>query len=290
MPPEPAPLTRPRCRRRLPHPRPALAAALAAAGLVAAGAAAPVAAQDNYEIQVYGADTVAPGSTMVELHSNYTVRGGNEAEQGVRPTDHALHETLEITHGFTPWFEAALYTFTSARAGYGWEWVGNHLRLRGRVPPAWDWPVGVSLSTEFGYQRRAFSADTLTFEIRPIVDKQLGRWYLAVNPTLDRALRGAGTGQGLVFSPNVKVGYDLTRTINAGLEYYGTLGPLSGFDPLAQQQQQIVPSLDLNLGPAWELNLGVAVGLTHATDHLLVKMILGRRFGPAAEPQAGAGH
>ena len=29
-------------------------------------------AQDNYEIQVYGADTVEPGSTMVELHSNFT--------------------------------------------------------------------------------------------------------------------------------------------------------------------------------------------------------------------------
>lgn len=282
-------------RRRPGRPRPArrLLPGLALAAVVAAAAgsgigAAPALAQDNYEIQVYGAETVPAGFTMVELHSNYTFRGGDEAAQGVRPTAHALHETLEITHGFTPWFEAALYTFTSARAGDGWDWVGNHLRLRGRVPAAWDWPVGVSLSTEFGYQRRAFSADTVTIEIRPIVDKQAGRWYFAVNPTLDRSLRGPGTAQGLVFSPNVKVGYDLTRKINAGLEYYGTLGPLSGFDPLAQQQQQIVPSLDLNLGPAWELNLGVAVGVTHATDRLLVKMILGRRFGPGA-PATAAG-
>ena len=29
-------------------------------------------AQDNYEIQVYGADTVEKGKTMVELHSNFT--------------------------------------------------------------------------------------------------------------------------------------------------------------------------------------------------------------------------
>jgi len=33
------------------------------------------AAQGNYEIQVYGADTVAPKNLMVELHSNYTVTG-----------------------------------------------------------------------------------------------------------------------------------------------------------------------------------------------------------------------
>lgn len=32
-------------------------------------------AQDNYEIQVYGADTVAPKTLMVELHSNFTIDG-----------------------------------------------------------------------------------------------------------------------------------------------------------------------------------------------------------------------
>jgi hypothetical protein len=269
-------------QRRLSAGGLALAAIVAGAGAAAAGAVAAV-AQDNYEIQVYAAETVPAGATMVELHTNYTLRGGNEAETGVRPTAHALHETLEVTHGFAPWFEAALYTFTSARASYGWTWVGNHLRLRGAVPAAWGWPVGVSLSTEVGYQRRAFSADTWTMELRPIVDKQLGRWYLALNPTVDRSFHGPGTAQGVVFSPNVKVGYDVTRKINAGLEYYGSLGPLSGFDPVAQQQHQIVPSLDLNLGPDWEFNFGIAVGLTHSTDRLLVKTIFGRRFGRAAD-------
>ena len=32
-------------------------------------------AQANYEIQVYGAETVAPQTLMVELHSNFTVQG-----------------------------------------------------------------------------------------------------------------------------------------------------------------------------------------------------------------------
>ena len=31
--------------------------------------------QDNYEIQVYGSDTVAPQTTMLELHSNFTADG-----------------------------------------------------------------------------------------------------------------------------------------------------------------------------------------------------------------------
>ena len=36
-------------------------------------------AQDNYEIQVYGSDTVAPQTTMLELHSNFTVEGSYPA-------------------------------------------------------------------------------------------------------------------------------------------------------------------------------------------------------------------
>lgn len=43
----------------------------------------PLRAQDNYEIQVYGSDTVARGLTMTELHSNYN--------------RHVFHETVEIS-------------------------------------------------------------------------------------------------------------------------------------------------------------------------------------------------
>jgi len=62
------------------------------------------------------------------------------------------------------------------------------------------------------------------------------------------------------------------------LEYYGDLGPLRGFDPPSQQQHLLFPVVDLNLGPQWEYNFGVGFGLTHATDRLLVKLILGYRF------------
>ncbi len=41
--------------------------------IFALGLAAPVAAQDNYEIQVYGAELVPADVTMVELHSNFAV-------------------------------------------------------------------------------------------------------------------------------------------------------------------------------------------------------------------------
>src|ERR1700728_3804727 len=76
-------------------------------------------AQDNYEIQVYGSETVAPRSTMVEIHSNFTVDGSKTVVDGMLPTNHAEHETLEITHGVTDWFEVGFYIFTSEKSGQG---------------------------------------------------------------------------------------------------------------------------------------------------------------------------
>src|ERR1700722_4177110 len=114
--------------------------------------ASPLLAQGNYEIQVYGADTVAPHETMVELHSNFTFEGSKFTTDGTFPTNHQLHETVEITHGINPWFETGFYIFTSAQDGEGWDWVGDHIRPRVRVPESWKWPVGLSMSAEVGYQ------------------------------------------------------------------------------------------------------------------------------------------
>lgn len=238
----------------------------------------PAQAQGNYEVQVYGSDLVAPGQTMVELHSNFTFEGSKTAVDGVRADEHALHETLEITQGINEWLEVGFYVFTSYRAGEGYQWVGDHIRPRVRVPESWHWPVNVSLSTEVGYQRRSYSTDTWTWEIRPIVDKQIDRWYLAFNPALDRSFHGLEVSKGVTFSPNVKVGYDFTKKINAGFEYYGSTGSITGFDPLRDQQQAIMPAIDLNLSPNWEFNFAAGIGMTAGTDHFLVKMILGRRL------------
>jgi hypothetical protein len=235
-------------------------------------------AQENFEIQVYGVETVAPGTTMVELHSNVAARGTSGKENGVRPTQGAFHETIEITQGWTTWFETGFYVFTSIQPDSGWEWVGDHIRPRVRAPESWHLPVGLSLSTEFGYQRREFSTDTWTLEIRPIIDKQWGPWYVSLNPVFGRALKGENAHRGFEFQPSFKVGYDVTPKVSVGVEYYATLGPVSGFDRWKEQQHQIFPVVDLNLGPKWEFNFGVGVGLTPSTDRLIVKMILGYRF------------
>jgi len=254
-------------------------------------------AQDNYEIQVYSAELVPKNSTMVEIHSNFTIDGSKQVINGVLPTNHAEHETLEITQGWTDWFETGFYVFTSIQPGVGssanstgggWSWVGDHIRPRLTAPASWHLPVGLSISQEIGYQRRKFAEDSWNYELRPIIDKKIGRWYLDFNPTFDRALHGLNTGRGWEFSPNVKVSFDFTKKIAGGFEYYGALGPVSEFDPISQQSQQIFPTIDLNLSPDWEFNFGVGVDVTNSADHLIVKCIVGRRFSWGHKQKANA--
>jgi hypothetical protein len=258
--------------------RSALCMHLAFAVLIFMGLPLRAWSQANYEIQVYGAETVPPQNLMVELHSNFTATGEKEAIEGVYPTNHQEHETLELTEGLNEWAEVGFYVFTSEQDGYGTQWVGDHIRPRVRIPESWDWPVGVSLSTEIGFQRAAYSTDTWTWEVRPIVDKAIGRWYFAVNPALERTLHGPDVSQGWGFAPSFKVSYDFTSVVSAGLEYYADYGRIGGFAPVHDQQQQVFVVTDLNVSPVWEINFGVGIGATASTDHLIFKAILGRRI------------
>lgn len=235
-------------------------------------------AQDNYEIQVYGSETVPQNQTEIQFHSNFTISGSKSSHEGVLPDEHATHETVEITHGFTNWLETGFYVFTSGTPNQGYRWVGDHIRPRVQIPEDWRWPIGVSLSSEIGYQRPIFSQDTWTWDIRPIIDKHLGPWYFAFNPTFVRSLRGPGVSKGMVFAPSFKLRYQMTSKLAGGLEYYSSVGPVFDFDPFREQQQGFFPTIDYKFGPHWELNFGAGIGVTQATDHFIVKLIVARRF------------
>jgi hypothetical protein len=56
---------------------------------------------------------------------------------GVYPTYHQEHETVELTEGINDWSEVGFYIFTSEQDGHGVQWVGDHIRPRVRVPDSW---------------------------------------------------------------------------------------------------------------------------------------------------------
>ena len=203
-------------------------------------------AQDNYEIQVYPSETQAPKTLLVELHSNFTVEGSTTTQFGMLPTQHQAHETIELTEGINNWFEVGFYIFTAEGNGNGVQWVGDHIRPRVRIPPRWHWPVGVSLSSEFGYARPAYSNPTWSWQIMPIVDQTIGRWYWSVNGTMvwdihvvpppadltaqqKQAYFRNVAPRGVTFGPAGTVTYAPSKHFNFGVEYYSSYGQWGNF-------------------------------------------------------------
>ena len=234
-------------------------------------------AQDNYEIQVYGSQTQQKNSTIFELHSNYTFNGETETVHGVIPSNHSLHETLEITHGITDIFEIGAYLFTNYTPEHGYRIIGTHIRPRIMAPAKWNLPVGLSLSAEIGYQDSAYSDQTWSLEIRPIIDKQWTNLYVSFNPTIGIALKSRYSNSTPTFEPNVKAAYSFFKNVALGIEYYGDLGTINQFESLSQQNDAIFIAVDMLNNPRWELNAGAGFGLTSATDSFVFKIIVGRR-------------
>jgi hypothetical protein len=235
------------------------------------------AAQNNYEIQVYASPTMTEGSTMFELHSNYTFNGSTQTFNGVIPSNHSLHETVEITTGFSPIFEIGVYLFTNYTPGYGYQIVGVHLRPRVTAPEVWGIPFGLSLSMEVGYQKPAYADDEWSLEIRPILDKQWGNFYASINPTFGIALQSRYNNAVPTFEPNVKLSYALLKNAAFGVEYYGDMGPVNQFDQGPQQNHALFLSYDMLNNAKWELNIGAGFGLTPSTDPFVFKVIMGRK-------------
>ncbi len=235
-------------------------------------------AQDNYEIQVYGSETQAKRTTQIELHSNYTFNGQKLIVDGVRPSNRALHETIEITQGITDNFELGFYLFMNYTSPYGYQFVGTHIRPRIAAPKSWHLPFGLSLSTEFGYQRSEYSPDTWTLEMRPIIDKEWDKFYVSFNPTFGASFAGVNKNSAPDFEPNLKLSYQFFKNTSLGVEYYGSTGPINNFDKLPEQNHAIFLAYDLENNEKWEVNFGPGWGLTPATDGFVFKMIIGRRI------------
>ena len=237
------------------------------------------AAQDLFEIQVYPYMTVEPGHTMVELHSNYFPSGTTNAPPGEFPLHHQSHMTLEVTHGFTKYFECAGYLVTASHVpGEGGRFAGARVRPRFRFPETPKFFFNISLSLELGFNQPEFEANTRTLEIRPILEHEQGRFYLSINPNFGAALKGPDADKGPDFEPSVKVAWNVWPVIAAGFEYYAATGAITDFEPRGDQSHVIFPTVDLEVSPDWELNFGVGRGLTGASQHWVVKSIVGYRF------------
>lgn len=251
--------------------------ALLLAALLSLGLTGTALAQDAFEIQVYEYATVPRGKWDLETHVNFTSRGSTRFDGPVAPSQDQAHLAFELTRGITGYFEMAGYLVLARRAGHSPDFVAWRLRPRVRLPEKWL-PVKVSLSAEVAFPRKEYENENATLELRPILERELGRVQLDVNPVLGRSVSGPGSSDGWEFEPGARLGVTVSPKLDVSVEYYGAFGPVHEFLPAADQVHQVFGGGDINFSESVVLNLGLGFGLTTAGNRTVFKARLGWIF------------
>ena len=239
-------------------------------------------AQDDFEIQVYEYETVPKRMWNLETHMNYIAKGTKQFEGTLAPTNNQYHMTYELTHGITDYFELAGYLVTARTPGLSGpiEYAGARIRPRIRLPESWNLPMKTSISAEVGFPRARYEENSVTFELRPILERNFGPLQVDLNPTFTRALRGPGSKDGWEFEPAVRFAYGVTKRFEPSLEYYGATGPVTGFHRTDEQVHLLYPGWDFKFTENLVWNFGIGVACTPAGNKLTYKMRIGWLFGP----------
>ncbi|MBV8755702.1 MAG: hypothetical protein JO257_00415, partial [Deltaproteobacteria bacterium] len=174
-------------------------------------------AQDEFEIQVYFAETAHQGEPGLELHLNHHLIDG-AANQ--------THTTFEPHYGLREWLELGGYLQASETRGSRPEFAGAKLRLMARVPHRyWNERIGLAINGELSIVPSQFEANVYGSEIRPIADFREGRIYGAINPIITMDLGGDLAGHPQL-EPCAKLAYLVNGSVSIGVEGYGAFGPI----------------------------------------------------------------
>ncbi|HEV2170300.1 MAG TPA: hypothetical protein VGR40_05095 [Candidatus Binatus sp.] len=232
---------------------------------------------DFYEIQIYDIYTTPPPHLTLELHSNTTTTAtGYLAKSQI--DIHQIHETVEATYGILRWLEIGQYFATAKLSNGEYEYAGSRSKIHFGIPQTFEWPVQFGGNIELDYMRRAAEENPFSLELRPIVGANYRQFRVVANFAFDDPFSGPGAHRGFQFEPSGMVVYKLNSWLSPAIEYYGDMGSIQPLAKVQEQQHFIVPTMNFDFIPQLELNLGVGIGVTRASQGIFLKSIVGWTF------------
>ncbi|MGH7813019.1 MAG: hypothetical protein ACREQI_03345 [Candidatus Binataceae bacterium] len=249
---------------------------------------------DPWEFEVYPYATESRGVAELEIDNaviaNGHSQGGEGTAAGTFRSQGMWYNQYELTYGLTDRVEFAAYLLTASPSGHGYWYAGSEYRLRGRLFDPGTLPVDVGWYAELEWHKTPqFDGADLEVELRPILEKDIGRFSFIADPIFEKVLKGAGVHEGFEFGYAAAIDYRWLRYLSPGVEFYGAAGLIDDADPLAQQQHYIFPVLWGELPHGIEYNFGPGFGLTRGSDRVIVKFNLelerfvGALFGPSPD-------
>ncbi len=234
---------------------------------------------DAWEFEVYPYATEPRGMLELEMLNAVVPDGhrqpGRGTSGGAFPSQATWYNAYELTYGLTDRIEASAYLNLTQTSGHGLWWSGDKFRLRGRLFNEETLPINLGWYAELEwFKTPQFDDEDLELELRPIMERDLGRLSLVANPIFEKVLVGPGRNHGFEFGYRNGIYYRWMRYLSPGVEFYGGAGLIDDTDPLSEQQHYIFPVLWGKLPHGIEYSVGPGIGLTRGSDRVLVKINL----------------
>ena len=229
----------------------------------------PAAQALNYnELEVYPYKTAQPNEIEIENRYTYTQQGTHDAAP---PNNHRgmQRNSTEFVYGFTDHTEAAVYLDYGKTQDGTWTQAAKRVRIRHSFAEKGEYPVDMGLYAEL--ERPYHEDNTLEGELKVTLEKDFGLWTLNFNPAFSKVLKGVDTNAGWNFGYAAAVVYRLNETWHPRLDFFGDLGKLSHFAPRQEQIHLISPAVDIKLGRGFKAGIGMAFGLTRASEQRLIR-------------------
>jgi hypothetical protein len=248
---------------------------------------------DPWEFEVYPYATEQRGKIELESLNSVITNGHHAGENGTSAgTLHSqgMYRTaLELTYGLTDRIEAAAYLDLAQARGRGFWYAGSKYRLRGRFFDQDTLPLELGWYAELEWHKTPqFDRSDLELELRPIFEKDLGRFSLIIEPKFEKSLAGAGHNQGVEFGYVSGAYYQWREYLSPGIEFYGGIGKIQDSNPVRAQQHYIFPVVQGEIAEI-EYNVGPGFGLTRGSDRVIVKFdfelerFVGTIFSPSSD-------
>jgi hypothetical protein len=226
------------------------------------------------EIQVYNAGIAAPGQFTIQQHLNYVALGLKDPPfPGGLVSNRSINGTPEFAYGITEWWEVGLYLPFAIQDR---QFLSDSFKLRTLFvsPSAEQRNFFYGVNFEFSNSTPKFSQTRFAMEIRPIIGVRNADYEFIVNPIVDIGFGKYGEAD---FAPAARLARKLGPDLFIGLEYYADFGKIGDFARLPDQQHTLFAVTDFKLG-VLDVNFGVGFGLTPASDHFVIKTIVGYAF------------
>lgn len=229
--------------------------------------------------KIYGYKTLEKGEFEIVYFNNYFIKSDLQQTYFDKIVDREglMSHSLEFEYGITDrWTVAAYFDFEKPAENDFKYTQFRGVFFRYRFFEKNTCFMDPALYLEYYLPRKAYKNEQ-EIEIKLILEKQIGKTSIKLNPMLEKVVAGPEKDEGLKFNYAAGLYYQFSEKIRGGLEFFGKMGEISEINS-SDKRHWIFPAFKIKLPGHIGWEIGGGFGLTDQSDDFIVKNIFSIEF------------